>query len=95
MSGFLSVVFAFEHSIPESNNDSKFECRSVKPGLHIVVRVAEHTCDDASKRILKPSTNRLQIFLVRDQHLRSLLPHVDQIIAGQLGKDVLRPMLTT
>ena len=23
----------------------------VKPGLHIVVRVAEHACDDASKRI--------------------------------------------
>ena len=39
----------------------------MKPGLHIVVRVAEHACDDASKRILKPSTCRLQIFLVRDQ----------------------------
>ena len=29
MSVFLSVVFAFEHGIPESNKDSKFECRSV------------------------------------------------------------------
>ena len=28
----------------------------LKPGFHIVVRFAEHACDDASKRILKPST---------------------------------------
>ena len=66
---------------------------SLKPGLHIVVRVAEHACDDASKRILKPSTYRLQIFLVRDQYLRSLLPHGDQTIAGQLEKHVVKPML--
>ena len=57
---------------------------SLKPGLHMVVRVAEHACDDALKRILKPSTNQLQIFLVRDQYLRSLLPHGDQTIAVQL-----------
>ena len=41
----------------------------LEPGLHIVVRVAEHVCDDASKRILKPSTYRSQIFPVRDQYL--------------------------
>ena len=41
----------------------------LKHGLSIVVRAAEHTCDDASKRILKPSRYRLQIFLVRDQYL--------------------------
>ena len=64
----------------------------IKPGLHIVVRVAEHACDDASKRILKPSTYRLQIFLVRDQYLRSLLPHGDQAIPGQLEKHVFKPM---
>ena len=46
------------------------------------------------KRILKPSAHRLQIFLVRDQYLRSLLPpHGDQTIAGQLEKHVLKPML--
>ena len=56
----------------------------------MVVRVAEHACDDASKRILKPSAHRLEIFLVRDQYLRSLLPHGDQIIAGQLEKHVLK-----
>ena len=59
----------------------------------MVVRVAEHACEDASKRILKPSIYRLQIFLVRDQYLRSLLPHGDQTIAGQLEKYVLKPML--
>ena len=68
---------------------------SLKPSLHIVVRVAEHACDDASKRILKPSTYRLQIFLVRDQYLRSLLSHGDQTIAGQLEKHVLKPVLAT
>ena len=31
---FLSVVFAFEHGISESNNDSKFECRSVNDFKH-------------------------------------------------------------
>ena len=66
----------------------------LKPGLHIVVRVAEHACDDASKRILKPSTYRLQIFLVRDQFLRSLPPHGDQTMARQFEKHVLKPMLT-
>ena len=66
---------------------------SLKPGLHIVVRVAEHACDDSSKRILKLSTYRLQIFLMTDQYLRSLLPHGDQAIAEQLEKHVLKPML--
>ena len=37
------------------------------------LRVAERACDDVSKRILKPSTYRLHIFLARDQYLRSLL----------------------
>ena len=69
------------------------ENTSIKPGLPITVRVAEHACDDASKRILKPSTYRLQIFLVRDQYLRSLLPHGDKTIAVQLEKHVLKPML--
>ena len=66
---------------------------TLKPGLHIVVRVAEHACDDASKRIFKPSTYRLQIFLVREQFLQSLLSHGDQTIAGQLEKHVPKPML--
>ena len=65
---------------------------SVKPGLHIVVRVAEHACDNASKKILKPSTYQLQIFLVKHQYLRSLPQHRNQTIAGQLEKHVLKFM---
>ena len=65
----------------------------IKPSLHIAIRVAERVCDDASKRILKPSTYRLQTLLVRDQYLRSLPPHGDQAIAGHLEKHVLKPML--
>ena len=40
-----------------------------KPGLHIVGRIAEHAWDDASKSILKLSTYRLKIFLVKHQNL--------------------------
>ena len=42
---------------------------TVKPGLHIVVTIAEHACDDASKMILKFSMYRLQIFLEKNQYL--------------------------
>ena len=36
---------------------------------------------------------KLDVFLVRDQYLRSLLPYGDQTIAGQLEKHVLESML--
>ena len=52
-------------------------CRFLKPDLHIVVRVAERACDDASKRILKPSAYRLQIFLVRDQLIYDHYYHME------------------
>ena len=55
--------------------------------------VADHASGDVSKRILMPSTYRSEIFLARDQYLRSLLPHGDQAIAGQIEKHVLKPML--
>ena len=35
---------------------SQFDLTMIKPGLHIVVTIAEHACDYFSKRILKPST---------------------------------------
>ena len=41
----------------------------LKPGLHIVGRIAERICDDASKRTLKLSTYRLKIFLMKYQNL--------------------------
>ena len=56
----LAIVFPYLF-----DSDLKY---NLKPGLYIVVRVAEHACDDASKRILKLSTYRLQIFLMRDQY---------------------------
>ena len=81
------------YSLKQFKFSKRWRIQDVKPGLHVVVRVAEHACDDASKRILKPSAYRLQIFLVRDQYLRSLLPHGDQTIAGELERHVLKPML--
>ena len=47
----------------------KLQRGHVKPGLHIVVTITEHVCDDASKGILKLSAYRLQIFLVEEQYL--------------------------
>ena len=34
-----------------------YENQNLKPGLHIVVRIAKHACDDALKRILKFSAH--------------------------------------
>ena len=39
----------------------------VKFGLPIAVTIAEYVCDDASKRIFKPSTHLLQVVIVKDQ----------------------------
>ena len=40
-----------------------------------------------------PSTYlSIKTFLERDQYLRSLLPHGDQAIAGQIEKHVLKPI---
>ena len=55
-----------------------------KPGLDIVERIAEHACDDASKRILKLSTYRLKIFLVKYQNLWPLQRFRVQTISVQL-----------
>ena len=41
----------------------------LKPGLHIVERITEHACDDASKRILKLSEYWLNKFLVKYHNL--------------------------
>ena len=45
------------------------EAINVKPGLHIVVTIAEHASDDAPKRTLKLSTHRMQIFLLKYEYL--------------------------
>ena len=38
---------------------------SVKPDLYIVVTIAQRACDRVLKRVLKLSTYRLLIFLVK------------------------------
>ena len=53
----------------------------IKPGLHMVVTIAEHVCDTALQRIIK-------IFLVKDRYLRSLKRYGDHAIPGQLEKHV-------
>ena len=45
---------------------------SVKPDLHMVVTIAQHACDRVLKRVLKLSTYRLQILLVKYEYLPSL-----------------------
>ena len=44
----------------------------IKPGLHTVVIIGERASDDAPKRILRLSTQRLQIFFVKYEYLPSL-----------------------
>ena len=56
----------------------------MEPGLHIIVTIAEHACDHVLKRVLKLSTYRLQTFLVKYVHLRSLQLCEDQVICGKL-----------
>ena len=63
------------------------------PGLHIVVTVAEHACDQVLKRVLKPSTHRLQIFLVKYEYLRSLQLCEEQSTGGKFKKRVCKHVL--
>ena len=55
--------------------------------------IAEHACDYVPKRILKLSAYRSQVFLVKDQYLRSLERCRNQAIHGQLIKDVVNMCL--
>ena len=67
--------------------------QSLKPGLHIVVTIAEYACDDVLKRVLKLLIYRLQIFLVKYEYLRSLQPCKDQGVPGKLKKRVCNHVL--
>ena len=66
---FHMVTHAFDNSNLSQEIFAIDTWRAVKPGLHIVVRIAEHACDDASKRILKLSTYRLKILPVKYQNV--------------------------
>ena len=55
-----------------NSNENNIHLRGTigfNPGLHIVVTIAEHACDDVSKRILKLSTYQLRIVLTKYQYL--------------------------
>ena len=66
---------------------------SVKPDLHIVVTIAQHACDRALKKVLKLSTYRLQIFLVKHEYLQSLQLCEDQGICGKFKRPVSKCVL--
>ena len=63
---------------------------SVKPGLHIVVTIAQHACDRVLKRVSKLSTYRLQIFLVKYEYLRSVQLCEDQGVRRKLKTPVYK-----
>ena len=69
-----------------------YSYKNFKPGLHLdkVVTIAEHACDHVPKRVLKLSADRLQIFLVKYEYVRSLQPCEDQGIQGKLKKRVCK-----
>ena len=50
--------------------------------------IAKHACDHVLKRILKQSTYRLQIFLIKYEYLRSLQLCEDQGIRRKLETNV-------
>ena len=64
------------------------ESNDFKAWSPFVVTITEHACDHVLKRILKLSTYRLQIILVKYEYLRSLLRWEDQGIPGKLKKRV-------
>ena len=59
-------------------------------GLHLkkVVTIAKHACDHVLKWILKQSTSRLQIFLIKYEYLRSSQLCEDQGIRRKLKRNV-------
>ena len=59
-----------------------FSC--LKSGLYIAVRIAEHACDDASKRILKLSEYGLKKLPVKYQNLRSFQRQGEQAVSVHL-----------
>ena len=65
----------------------------VKPGLHVVVTIAQHASDHVLKRVLKLSMYRLQIFLAKYEYLSSLQLCEDQGIRGKLKKPVCKHVL--
>ena len=59
----------YQNAIHYKERENAFVKKIIKPGVHIVVTIAELACDDSSKRILKLSIYPLQISLVKHQYL--------------------------
>ena len=63
----------------------------LKPGLHIVVTIAEHAWGHVLKRVLMMLIYRSQTFVVKYKHIRSLQLCEDQGISGNLKKTRSQP----
>ena len=68
---------------------TKAYLENLKPGLHMVVIIAEHA-SDVPKKILRLSVHRLQIFLVKHEYLRLLQLCEDQGVSVKLKKACLQ-----
>ena len=76
---------------PTCGNTQEFLVCSLsrlKPGLHLVVTIAEQAYGHLLKRVLKLLIYRSQTFLVKYKHMRSLQLCEDQGIPEKLKKRV-------
>ena len=97
--GKVELISTFTTAVCESWNvgivleiiRNSSRTRQLKPGLHIVVTIAEYAPDVAPKRMLRLSIQRLQIFLVKYEYLQSLQVCEDQGIREKL-KNVFATM---
>ena len=62
----------------------------LKPGLHMVVTIAEHACDHVLKRVLKLFIYCSQTFLVKYKHLQLC---EDKGILGKLSQKSVRNLV--
>ena len=82
----ICMMDFFFKSKPASNfcNERK---SALKPGLHMVLTIAEHASDVATKRILRLSIHRLQTFLAKYEYMQSSQLCEDQGIREKLKLD--------
>ena len=91
-----TTVYCFSLKMrPTWGNTQVCSLSRLKPGLHIVVTIAEQTCDHVLKSVLKLLIYRFQTFLMKYKHLRSLQLGEDQGIPGKLKKRVVLAILKT
>ena len=76
----MSQQTNFRRSSGGTNSQKTILIQTVGVWQHSLT-VAECVCGHVLKRVLKPSTHRLQIFLVKYEYMRSLQPCEDQGIS--------------